>query len=98
MANYQRNRPFYKAVQWTGSNAQEFVDWINSVEPITLTTEIRDGVLHIKYPNTANGFWQIPMNYWLVSSETWGDEIPSPYGSTVSDEEFTVRFTLIPTG
>ena len=95
MPNCHMNTPYYKAVQWTGSNEQVLVDWINTVVELILTTEVREDVLHIKYPNTANGFWQIPLNHYLVSPATWEGEVASPYGSVVSDVEFGVRYTVI---
>jgi hypothetical protein len=93
---YSQNTPFYGAMQWTGTNEQDIVDWIMSVQTVPLTIKYIDDVLHICYPNTQLGFWRIPLNHYLVSPETWGSGIPSPYGIVLSPTEFAARFTAVP--
>lgn len=80
----------YGAIQWTGSNQQEFVDWIGEFEVMNAT--VVDGNLHLKKPNGSGSYYVLEPTQWLVSTATWGSGTPAPYMGIMDNDYFQARY------
>lgn len=90
---YYKIRPTYKALQWDGTNAEDFEDWLSAHEPDPVSTEVQpNDELWIFKQGSEWPYYMIPLNTYLVSSPHWGAGDPPPYGDLLNPTEFADRY------